>query len=711
MRIPNLKLFPILFLLISFLCGNNIKGQGQKLTAMGLNDIHITGFAISPNEDYLIISVQTEVRSYLMESFLQNGVWTSPVPIDNINNFKSSTSNIGGPSFNFNGKVLYYHADFPGGIGAYDIYYSVRESGGWSNHINMGYTINSMSDDMHPSISSNGKRIFLSRGNADLSIKKPKRAPDCHKLFAAVKDVNGKWEVPVMLHDALNRGCEFALHITNDGKTVFFSSIEQDNPKDGYNIYFAREIMDGTWLLPTLLTSISSEETNIIPRIIGDNIYYLRQSEGRRSIAANIFKDKLPESFIPLPTISTKGKLVDLESKAPLSTELKVFDPTTLSVLGYFQTDKETGEFEILLPDGANYIVDVRTKGYSFASFQLDYRSEEKVFGPELIELFDNAELVLSVFDKEIFRPLEANVWVEVLIDERQWLKKMQKEVTDSADIIDFDDSVVEKIYATRLEPGVFSLNLPLGREYIVCAKAPGFKENEFRFNLKGDILFSQFYRDINLEPIKRAIEFYISDADTREGVSAEILITNLNREETIFFTIQDVKDGKITAMLREGDQYEFTVKGAQGYSFHNQIFNIGDDAVSELAVDLVPLKTETSIRLNNIYFATNSAELTAESFPELNRVVELINTNPQVVIEISAHTDNVGSDGYNLLLSDRRAKSVVNYLLENNVAQKQLVAKGYGLRKPFVPNDSDENRAMNRRVEFKVLDVISAGN
>ncbi len=172
-------------------------------------------------------------------------------------------------------------------------------------------------------------------------------------------------------------------------------------------------------------------------------------------------------------------------------------------------------------------------------------------------------------------------------------------------------------------------------------------------------------------------------------------------------FSAKDIKDGKVAAMLREGDQYEFTVRGAQGYSFFNQVVDLQKEEKAELKAELVSLKAETSIRLNNINFNTNSAELSSESFPELNRVVQLITDNPTIVIEIAAHTDNVGSAGLNKLLSERRAQSVVNYLLDNGVNQDRLVAKGYGLTNPMVPNTSEENRALNRRVEFKIINIM----
>ena len=76
---------------------------------------------------------------------------------------------------------------------------------------------------------------------------------------------------------------------------------------------------------------------------------------------------------------------------------------------------------------------------------------------------------------------------------------------------------------------------------------------------------------------------------------------------------------------------------------------------------------------------------------------------NPSMQIELSAHTDDVGSDRYNMRLSQRRGESAMKYLLRNGIAADRIVAKGYGKTKPLVPNTSDENRAINRRVEFTI--------
>ena len=118
----------------------------------------------------------------------------------------------------------------------------------------------------------------------------------------------------------------------------------------------------------------------------------------------------------------------------------------------------------------------------------------------------------------------------------------------------------------------------------------------------------------------------------------------------------------------------------------------------------LVPIEIGSVVRLNNVFFDFDKWDLRPESFVELDRVVKLLNENPAIEIEMSAHTDNRGSDDYNFKLSDNRAKSVMDYIISKGIAASRITSKGYGETKPVVPNDSDENRQLNRRVEFKIL-------
>ncbi|MBL4653599.1 MAG: OmpA family protein, partial [Flavobacteriales bacterium] len=106
-----------------------------------------------------------------------------------------------------------------------------------------------------------------------------------------------------------------------------------------------------------------------------------------------------------------------------------------------------------------------------------------------------------------------------------------------------------------------------------------------------------------------------------------------------------------------------------------------------------------------NIFFELNKAELDHRSFSEIDRLAKLMMDNPKMKIEIDGHTDNQGSDAYNLQLSDGRVQSVIAYLKEQKVDSDRLIGKGWGEQKPVESNDTPEGRAQNRRVEFTILE------
>lgn len=130
-------------------------------------------------------------------------------------------------------------------------------------------------------------------------------------------------------------------------------------------------------------------------------------------------------------------------------------------------------------------------------------------------------------------------------------------------------------------------------------------------------------------------------------------------------------------------------------------------DHTSSTAVDIhqVEPAVGTRVRLDNVQFAFDKADLLPGYEKELDRLVDLMTDFPFMRVEIEGHTDDQGSDDYNLRLSDDRAKAVVDYLLKKDVEKERLTWKGYGETKPLVPNDSEANRAINRRVEFRIIE------
>jgi outer membrane protein OmpA-like peptidoglycan-associated protein len=106
----------------------------------------------------------------------------------------------------------------------------------------------------------------------------------------------------------------------------------------------------------------------------------------------------------------------------------------------------------------------------------------------------------------------------------------------------------------------------------------------------------------------------------------------------------------------------------------------------------------------SKIIFDFNSATLRPESMVRIDELTELLELNPTVWLEVQGHTDNIGTEDFNQKLSEARANSVMQELLKRGIDPKRLRPHGYGMSEPLVPNDSDENRAKNRRTQFKVL-------
>ncbi|GAB3895039.1 hypothetical protein GCM10028825_38370 [Spirosoma agri] len=115
-------------------------------------------------------------------------------------------------------------------------------------------------------------------------------------------------------------------------------------------------------------------------------------------------------------------------------------------------------------------------------------------------------------------------------------------------------------------------------------------------------------------------------------------------------------------------------------------------------------LQVNKTFRLDNVYFDQSSYVLRSESYPQLNKLIKTLRAVPKLVIEIAGHTDNVGDRRLNQYLSENRARVIRTYLVTNGIADARLRASGYGDTRPAAPNDSEENKRKNRRVEFVVL-------
>ncbi len=124
----------------------------------------------------------------------------------------------------------------------------------------------------------------------------------------------------------------------------------------------------------------------------------------------------------------------------------------------------------------------------------------------------------------------------------------------------------------------------------------------------------------------------------------------------------------------------------------------------TEIKLDSIDYKVGNTITLENIFFEFDKATILPQSKPELKKLMDILTDYPYLTIQISGHTDNIGSDAYNQKLSEARAKSVVDYLIDEKVDPERLTYRGYGSAKPITSNATEEGMAKNRRVEFTVI-------
>jgi OmpA-OmpF porin, OOP family len=197
-----------------------------------------------------------------------------------------------------------------------------------------------------------------------------------------------------------------------------------------------------------------------------------------------------------------------------------------------------------------------------------------------------------------------------------------------------------------------------------------------------------------------------VYDADTKQKLGAKVELIDLKTGKIIQSLKSDSVNGDYLMVLTEGSEYALYVS-SPGYLFRSTFFDYKDPAnFNPLSLDvyLDPIKAGKSVVLNNIFFATGSYTLEDKSKTELDKIVNFLKLNPKVIIEFGGHTDDVGSDKDNLDLSLKRAKSVYDYIVSNGIPAARLKYKGYGETKPVTPNDTDEHRQLNRRIEFKIL-------
>lgn len=245
----------------------------------------------------------------------------------------------------------------------------------------------------------------------------------------------------------------------------------------------------------------------------------------------------------------------------------------------------------------------------------------------------------------------------------------------------------------------------------------------------KGD---DDIYTFVNEDPDLKVINYYLQGITYFKDKQGELQIlpntkiSLLDEENNVMQEYVTGNDGKFLFRMYENENYELLGE-ADGYLTERLPYTmIGRSVDPHTLKDLVTNITYDTLLvldrkapneifvLENIYFELDKHDINADAAKELDKLVQILTDNPEIIIEMGSHTDSIASHEYNIALSKRRAESTVRYLISKGISPDRLVAKGYGEERPVAPNtnpdgsDNPEGRARNRRTEFKILEVGS---
>jgi outer membrane protein OmpA-like peptidoglycan-associated protein len=541
-----------------------------------------------------------------------------------------------------------------------------------------------------PSVSANEKTI----------IYETDRGPNGRwELYFSTKNDKGRWNQPKPLTKVNAMGKENDLiggpSISYDGNTLYFFA-SFDGGKGDMDLYVSTREGDD-WSEPQNLGApINSARYEGFPSISPDGrkLYFIRDNFTKRKdkeICYSIWMAEKQDDGswtepvqlpAPINTGCEKSPRIMADGRTLLFSSVRPGGVGSFDLYQSFQEDDGTWT----VPENLSYInTDVSDQ---FAS----------VNGRGDLMYYQNSGDIFTVTIPDKFRKYKLVNLDGTLVDAVTKQPVATRFTAKSANAKERPTAV------TTSADGRLSMVLRVGSTYQLQAAAPGYLPLNQLLSLASAKEGENLEKTFELIPTKLPFEFEVYDKVSKVVLKEpKVKLIEAETKTPVEVTLNG---SKAVAVLDLGKTYRFAAT-ATGYRFFSRPLKVDTLDATRSRLRRVPLellKKDEAVVLENITFETGSAELRPDSFEELDQVLQLLQTNPNVALEISAHTDDVGSDDSNLKLSDRRAKSVVKYLTDKGVDPKRLVARGYGETQPLAENTSDENRAKNRRVQFKIL-------
>ncbi len=573
---------------------------------------------------------------------------------------------------------------------------------------NLGENVNSYHVESGPKISPDGKELYFFRVNHPQNIKGTRDI-----WVSTYNEADSTWGEAEHLPEPLNCHGDNSVHwISPDGNKMLVHNEYLKNGTTKNGMSFTYRDRKGKWSMPEPLKvkhykndAVCSFDLNNEGNVLFLNIHY-KDSYGNQDLYVSFLEDNGKTWTEPMnlgPMVNTEG------SEA---TSFLASDNMTLYFSSNGRADSKGG-FDIYktvrqdstwtnwskpvnmgspynTPDDEFYFSIPEKGDYVYLAHHFEGTSDSLPHSDIVrIKLKQDPVLTLSgfVYDEYTKEKIPAHITFK---------QKATKEI-------------VHNQLADSLEG--YKVELKSRHVYEVIIAADGYQTYTDTVDVTRLKKDSERNKDFYIKRIPSLVlSGLVKDEKTQEPIGGEVVFYRISDGKEVFR--KNTEPGEeYSVKLPAGDKYRYEVT-KKGYIFKDNS-----------QIDLTQLKTfkeETRdifltqmivggmFELKDIYFETAKATLLPESFVELDNLYEIMIKYPEVSkVEISGHTDWVGSDTYNKNLSQRRAQSVVSYLTnKKGIALDRIVAKGYGEEKPIADNNTEEGRQQNRRVEFTILEI-----
>jgi outer membrane protein OmpA-like peptidoglycan-associated protein/tetratricopeptide (TPR) repeat protein len=572
-----------------------------------------------------------------------------------------------GPVFSADESTLIFTSRRPEGTGGEkdadgrymeDIYQSFRKPDmSWSKAVSIGPNINSAGNEATMSVSADGQTLFIYKDENEGDIYSSK--------------LNGKdWGFPEPLGGDINsKYWETHAALSADGETLYFVS-NRPGGFGGRDIYRSVKLPNGKWSKALNLgPTVNTEYDEDCPFIHPDGVTLFFSSEGHNSMGGF-------DVFYTTKEGEGNQWSVPKNMGSPINT-----------------TDDDV--FYVPTPDGKRA-----------------YYSSERAGGSG---------------GQDIYMVTLANAITEPVAVLRGFITvdgSNSKLPTDIR-IIATDVETGEVLPDAKPNPGTGKYILILkpgqnGKTYAIHYEASGFQPIVLNVSLPPSSAYQVVEKEVDLHMINFesktlgtiAVSGTVRQADGKSIASAKILVKDNNSGQLLNTYFSSADSGFYYFVLDRGQNYNISYQ-ADGYLFQSENVDVPKQpaySVVQKNIVLEPVKAGAKIVLHNIFFDNGKSTLPKASKTELETLFNLLKENPDLVVEVSGHTDNKGNDELNRKLSEARAKAVCDYLVAKGGHKNQLQSKGYGKTLPIASNSLPNGKPdpvgmqLNRRVEIKIL-------